>query len=116
MVVITFVRGGFADPLNTIRHGAVVDQNAIQYMNFSKVDYVAVSRLQKTFILENGFFVDLEDAMTEVAQNGVTGWFDPAIAVTLVVIIAVFFASSFVIARRCRKRLQETEVPSFPSS
>jgi len=112
-VDLTFVTGDFADdPLNAVRHGAVVDQNTVQYMNVSKFDYVAASRQTRTFLLGNGFFIDMEDEMAEVAQTGVIRRLDPWVAVALVVVMITVLTSSFLIARRWRKRLEEPKVTS----
>jgi len=116
-VDLTFVTGGINDdPLNAIRYGAVTEQNTIQYMNISKVDYVAASRQTRTFLLENGFFIDLEDEMTlEAAQNGGFGRLDPSVAAALVLVMVMFLASSHLIARRWRRRPEEQEVPTLLS-
>jgi len=73
-------------------------------------DDFADSRLAKIFILENGFFVDLEDEMTvEVTQNDVAGTLDPLLVVALGIATTMLLASSLLIARRWRRRLEKPE-------
>lgn len=115
-VDLTFADGVSIDPLNSIRNAAVTQQYTIQYMNFSKVDYVATSLQARAFLLENGFFVVSEDEMTEVAENGFIGRFDPTVAVVLIIIVVMILASSFLIARRWRRRPEEPEVTTAGSS
>ncbi len=62
-VDLTYVLGGTSDPLNTIRKAAVTWQWVIQYMNFSKSDYVASSQNTKNFLQDNGFYIYEEDEM-----------------------------------------------------
>jgi len=115
-VDLTYITGDFADPLNAIHYGAVTGQKTIQYMNVSKVDYVAESRQARSFILENGFFVDLEDEMSvEATENDVTEKFDPWVAVVFVLLMVGLLASSLLIARRWRRRLEEPQVTSLSS-
>jgi len=109
-VDLTYVTAGFADPLNAIRYGAVTEQNTIQYMNFSRADYVAESRRVKTFILENGFFINSEDEMTvEATPNDLAVGIDPSVVLAFGVATTVLLASSLLIARRWRRRLEQPE-------
>jgi transglutaminase-like putative cysteine protease len=61
---LTFVMGSSAVPLNAIYHGAVTLQETIQYMNISKVDYVASSRKYRDLLQQNGFYLYSMDEMT----------------------------------------------------
>lgn len=64
-VDLTYVLGDItSDPLNTIRKAAVTSQRVIQYMNFTKTDYVASSRRTRDFLQQNDFYVYEEDEMT----------------------------------------------------
>lgn len=112
-VDLTYVTGGLADDLlNAIRYGAIVWQKTIQYMNFSKVDYVAESRQVKAFILENGFFIDLKDEMTEIPQNGLLG-LDPSVAVGLGTVTIVLLVSSLVLVRLWRRHPQKSDAATL---
>ncbi|HKZ95314.1 MAG TPA: transglutaminase domain-containing protein [Candidatus Bathyarchaeia archaeon] len=107
-VDLTFVPQGFDDPLNAVRYGAVTEQNTVQYMNISKVDYVADSLEAKNFIVENGFLLYYEEGMTELSQNGRLRGFNPT--VTIILIAAVTIVVSLVtilFMRRRRKRLEQ---------
>ena len=61
---LTFVMGSFAVPLNSIYHGAVSLQETIQYMNISKVDYVASSHMYRNLLQQNDFYLYSMDEMT----------------------------------------------------
>lgn len=61
---LTFVMGSFAVPLNAIYHGAVSLQETIQYMNISKVDYVASSFTYRDLLQQNDFYLYSMDEMT----------------------------------------------------
>jgi len=112
-VDLTYVLADLSsDSLNAIRYGAVAWQKTIQYMNFSKVDYVAASRETKSFIIENGFFVDLEDEMTENQQTSWAGRLDPVIALVLGMVTVMLLVSSLLIVRRWRRHPQKLEVPA----
>jgi len=112
-VDLTYVTSEFDNPLSAIRHGAILGQNVIQYMDFSKVDYVADSRQTRNVLLENGFFEDLEDEMTvEVTQNGVIEAFDPSVTILLVAVIVILLIGSLWIVRRWLRRFEEPKVPT----
>jgi len=103
---LTYVPSTF-DPLDAIRYGAVVSQDTIQYMNCSKIDYVAPSRQARTLLLENDFVVRMEDEMTEIEQGDATG-LNPAVVVGFILLSVMITVSSFLTARRWR-RLREKE-------
>jgi len=109
-VDLTYVTSIFEEPLDAIRYGAVVKQNTVQYMNYSKVDYVAISRQTRTYLLENDFVVEMEDEMIELEQNSNVAVFNPAVVVGLVLTIAVILACSSLLVGRWRKRPQKMEV------
>jgi len=112
-VDLTYVLADLSsDSLNAIRYGAVAWQKTIQYMNFSKVDYVAESRETKSFITENGFFVNLKDEMTENQQTSWAGRFDPIVALVLGTATVVLLVGSFFIVRRWRRHPRKLEVPA----
>jgi len=112
-VDLTYVNVGFADPadpLNAVRYGAVLFQETIQYMNFSKTDYVAESRQAKSFILQNGFFIDLKDEMAEIKPDGLSGKPDlTTFAASLGLATVVLLVSCLLIAHRWRRHLQKPE-------
>lgn len=111
-VDLTVVYGGPADPLNSIRNGAVTRQATVQYMNISEVDYVADSVEAKDFILENGFLLYYEDEMTVVSQETGVNGLDPIITVILIVALAVPVLLVTVMIMRRRKRMQTQQEPS----
>jgi len=111
-VDLTYITNIFDDPLDAIRYGAVVKQNTVQYMNYSKVDYVAVSRQARTYLLENDFVVEMEDEMRELEQNNAVTMFNPTVVVVLVLTIVVILAGSFLTVGRWRKHPREEEVAS----
>lgn len=116
-VDLTYVLADLSsDPLNAIRYGAVAWQKTIQYMNFSKLDYVAMSRQTRSFIIENGFFVDLKDEMTETQQNSLVGRLDPMVAFVFGTATVMLLVSSLLIARRWRRHPEKLEVPAPLSS
>jgi len=107
-VDLTFVPGGFGDPLNAIRQGAVTQQNTIQYMNISKVDYIADSVQAKSFLTDNGFQVHFEEEMTYVSQDGGVRGFNPITsAILIAAIIAMGLLVVFLMMRRRRRKLEE---------
>jgi len=110
---LTFVIGGFADPLNAIRAGAIVKQKTIQYMNFSRADYVLASRQTKNFIIENGFFIEQEDEMAfDGAQNDATRTLDPLVVIAFGVATTMLLTSSLLIVSRWRRRHERPETPA----
>ena len=111
-VDLTYVIGGFGDPLNAIKKGAVTSQTTLQYMNISQTDYAASSRLYRDFLKNNHFYVYAQDEMTrmlpESPLHGIIEKLFPWILVTTIVVVAVIITTIFVWTRR-EKRLKETE-------
>jgi len=111
-VDLTFVWGGFTDPLKAITNAAVTSQSVIQYVNISKYDYVASSRQAKDFLINNDFCVYMEDEMT--AETGPQGSFGEGylewLTVGLIAAVVILVASSLLVSRRL-KRLREEETP-----
>jgi len=108
-VDLTYVRENPADPLSSVRSGAVTGQDTIQYMNVTHTDYVASSLEYKKFLTENGFNVYMEDEMTQ--EVGIDPWIlmvFTALAAVLVVVV------SFMISRRWRKRIAEEKATPLP--
>ena len=62
-VDLTYVKVGLGDPLNAIKAGAVTLQETIQYLNITQTDYVASSRETRSFLMNNDFYVYIEDEM-----------------------------------------------------
>ena len=60
---LTFVMGSLDDPINAIKKGAVTLQKTIQYMNISKTDYVASTRIYRNFLQQNNFCLYSTDEM-----------------------------------------------------
>jgi len=99
-VDLTFVPEGFEDPLNAIRYAAAAKQNTVQYMNISKVDYIADSLEAKSFLTENGFLVHVEEEMTQVSYDGVSGSYPDVTALLVAVIVVVVLLTVFLVMRR----------------
>lgn len=109
-VDLTYVLSASLDPLDAIRYGAVTQQNTIQYMNLSKVDYVAESRESRDFILKNGFYLDMIDEMTKVETGGLLGNPVNSIAVVLGAGMFMLAVSLFLIVRRRRMRTEDRKI------
>ena len=107
-VDLTYVPEGLDNPLNAILEGAVTQQNTVQYMNISRTDYIADSTEARSFLIDNGFQIHIEDEMTYLPpDNGVRG-FNPFISAVL--IAAIVAMSSLVVSimmRRRRKKLEK---------
>ena len=107
-VDLTYVSGGFRDPLNAIRQGAVTQQNTVQYMNISKVDYIADSAEARSFLVDNGFQVHLEDEMTYLSQDGGVRGVNPfTSAILIAATVAMGLLVVFLMIRRRRRKLEE---------
>ena len=99
-VDLTFVPRGFDDPLNAIRHGAAAEQTTTQYMNISRVDYIADSLEARSFLTENGFLVHLEEEMIQVSQNGDSELYPDVTVILIALIVVVVLLTVFLVVRR----------------
>ncbi len=63
-VDLTYVKGSLTNPINAITKGAVTFQRTIQYLNFTQTDYVASAREDRSFLMNNNFYVYSQDEMT----------------------------------------------------
>jgi len=114
-VDLTYVLQGFKDPLNAVLYGAVVEHNAVQYMNISRFDYVADSLEAKDFILRNGFRIYSEDEMSETSANignsgSNTAVFDLVpIVVPIVAIVLLVLLLAVLYVHRQRRKAQTAE-------
>ena len=116
-VDLTYVFADFEDPLDAIKYGAVTRQNTVQYMNISRVDYVADSYEARSFLLDNGFFLHYEDEMAAESLNDGSGGFNPiATAVFVVVIVVIVLPMGVVIWRRRRKQAEMEKPVSTESA
>jgi hypothetical protein len=107
-VDLTYVPEGFHDPLNAIRQGAVTQQNTVQYMNISKVDYIADSAEARSFLIENGFQVHFEDEMTYLSQDsGVRGFNPFTSAILIAAVVGMGLLVVFLMMRRRGRKLEE---------
>jgi len=113
-VDLTYVRENNADPLSSIRSGAVTAQDTIQYMNITRTDYVALSLRDRAFLASNGFHVYMEDKMTQqTGPSSPTLIIDPRFIIAAIVLIAWAVFASYLISKRLKKRVEE-EKPSPP--
>jgi len=105
-VDLTYVRDNPSDPLSSVRSGAVTGQDTIQYMNVTRVDYVASSLEARAFLTDNGFKISVEDEMTlDLGSSSQTIGVDPWIPVVFTALAAVFVVvASFTISRFWKKR------------
>jgi transglutaminase-like putative cysteine protease len=118
-VDLTFVREGFGDRLNAIKHGAVTLQNTTQYINVTHTDYVGASLETREFLVSNGFQVYTEDEMMqEVRQDSNTSnpiptaiSMDPLVPIALIVLTVFAVFSSILVFKRLRKRKPERTLP-----
>jgi hypothetical protein len=107
-VDLTYVTQNKDDPLNAIKHGAITEPTAVQYMNVTHSDYVASSHEDRTFVTFNGFEVFAEDEMLigigqeapEVAGDPWMNWTPIAFIAIVVLLIGV----SFFVVKRWTKR------------
>jgi hypothetical protein len=100
------------DPLNAIENAAVTSQTTIQYMNISQINYVALSRETREFLIANNFHVYMEDEMIEVIrqENPFVESLAKLFPIVLLAAVTLLLASSYVIARRL-KRAKEMPSP-----
>ena len=90
-VDLTYVWKGSEDPLNAIKAAAVTSQRVIQYMNVTKMAYVASSRETREFLQTNDFYVHMQDEMIqvvpqEVSQERWLRWILVATALTAILV------------------------------
>jgi hypothetical protein len=107
-VDLTYVPEGLDNPLNAILQGAVTQQNTVQYMNISRTDYIADSTEARSFLIDNGFQVHIEDEMTYLPQeSGVRGLTPFISAVLIAAIVATGLLVVFMMMRRGRRKPEE---------
>ena len=93
-VDLTYVLGGLGgDALNSIKKAAVTSQLTIQYMNFSKTDYVASALEEREFFLDDGFYIYVEDEMIQNLQGSPRWeWVQLVLVATAVIVVVVGFS------------------------
>jgi transglutaminase-like putative cysteine protease len=112
-VDLTYVPEGLDNPLNAILQGAVTQQNTVQYMNISKTDYVADSAEARSFLVDNGFQIQIEDEMTYLPQDSGVRGFNPFIsAILIAAIVAMGSLVIFMMMRRRRRKLEKQKPPT----
>jgi hypothetical protein len=112
-VDLTYVPEGLNNPLSAIIQGAVTQQNTVQYMNISKTDYIADSTEARSFLIDNGFKVQMEDEMTYLPQDSGVRGFNPFIsAVLIAAIVAMGLLVVFMMMRRRRRKLEKQKPPT----
>ena len=113
-VDFTYVIGGLGDPLNAIKNAAVAHfQEVIQYMNITRTDYVASSRMYRDFLKINDFYIYTQDEMTQTLPenpfgNIVEKLFPWIIIYATVVVVVVVIGGIFMYVRK-EKKLKEPE-------
>jgi transglutaminase-like putative cysteine protease len=96
------------NPLNAILQGAVTQQNTVQYMNISKTDYIADAAEARSFLINNGFQVHVEDEMTYLLQDSGVRGFNPFIsAILIAAIVGMGLLVVFMMMRRRRRKLEK---------
>ncbi len=100
------------DPLNAIKNAAVTSQITIQYMNISKIEYVASSRKARDFLITRNFYVYMEDEMVETIGQKNPFWENVRniFPLVLVAMIALLLTSFYIIARKLNR---EEETPTL---
>jgi len=111
-VDLTFAEGGFADPIKAITNAAVTSQSVVQYMNVMKSDYVGSSHRARDFLIDNDFYVYMEDEMILESgpQDSFGEGFEEWLIVGLIVAGAAIVTTSLLISRRLMRRRKE-EIP-----
>lgn len=115
-VDLTYVLEGFEDPLNAISYGAITRQNTVQYMNISKVDYVADSYEARSFLVDNGFSLYYEEEMIAETLDEGSGGFNPVATAVFVVVLAVIVLPVGLFIFRRRRRQPEMGKPTSTES
>jgi hypothetical protein len=114
-VDLTYVLGGYDDPLNAIKKAAVTSQKTLQYMNISQMDYVASSRMYRDFLKNSDFYVYTQDEMMEAPPtnhgNDTLEKLFTWIPIIATVVVAVTAAGIFVYVW---KRGKSKEIQSNP--
>jgi hypothetical protein len=96
-VDLTYILQNRNDPLSAIRYGAITEPTAVQYENVAHEDYVASSLEARSFLIQNGFEVYTEDAMsigigqetTQVVGDPWMGWIPIALVAVAILLIGV---------------------------
>ena len=111
-VDLTYVLGGYDDPLNAIKKAAVTSQKTLQYMNISQMDYAASSRVYRDFLRNSDFYVYTQDEMIEAPptnhENDTLEKLFTWIPIIATVVVAVTAAGIFVYVWK-RGKPKETE-------
>jgi hypothetical protein len=82
-------------------------------MNISKVDYIADSAAARSFLVDNGFQVQLEDEMVYLSQDsGVRGFNPFTSAILIAAIVAMSLLVVFLMMRRRRRKLEKQKPPT----
>jgi len=106
-VDLTYVFGGIGDnPLNAITNAAVTSQGTIQFMSISQIDYVASSREARDFLVNNNFYVYLEDELIETIGRENPFWESVRNLFPVVIVAtgALLLTGSYFIARRLNRK------------
>jgi len=112
-VDLTYVPEGLDNPLNAILQGAVTQQNTVQYMNISKTDYIADSAEARSFLVDNGFQIQIEDEMTYLPKDsGVRGFNPFTSAILIAAMVAMSLLVVFLMIRRRRRKLEKQKPPT----
>jgi hypothetical protein len=108
---LTYVTDGQGNPLNAITKGAVTSQRTIQYMNISKIDYIASTRQYRDFLIANQIYIYQEDEMSLALQRFFEEFMKTWIwwfLVALVIITGSVLAAFGYILKTERRRFKET--------
>ncbi len=107
-VDLTYVLGGFADPLDAIKKAAVTSRNVLQYMNVNQTDYVASSRSYRDFLEDNHFYVYTEDEMLKASptnhEDFTLEWLFSLILFITIIVVVTVTVEIFLTIRRKKKR------------
>lgn len=110
-VDLTYILGGFADPLDAIKKAAVTSRNVLQYMNVNQTDYVSSSRSYRDFLEDNHFYVYTEEEILKASptnhENFTLEWLFSLILFTTIIVGVTVTVGIFLTIRR-KKRRKET--------
>jgi len=110
-VDLTYAQGSMADPIKSIKNAAVTSQRVIQYMNITRSDYVASSRQARTFLINNDFYVYLEDEMTEEASQPYSETPSKELFIAGLILAAVILGATSLYMYRKTRKWTEVKAP-----
>ena len=107
----------YANPLNAIKTAAVTSRRVIQYMNVSRMEYVASQRMFGDFLKNNSFYVYARYEMTQTIQesllDNIMEKLFPWILIIAIVVMVVIITEIFMLIRKEEKLRDLESEPQF---